>query len=117
MVCCTPFNLHKICTNCFLTGFGNFAAGATSEVLDADDSPVEELYNYPPSSPELQSSSANDTAVNSAGMQSMTSNVTEGHTNAICKDNAFLLSLQLGQNDFSVVVTAPDMPEQASICP
>lgn len=109
--------MSEICISCYLNSFGMFAAGATSEVLDADDSPLGELYSYPPSSPEPESSSPNDTAVNSAGMQSMTSNVTEGDTDAICKDNAFLLPLQLGQNEFSVVVTVPDVPEQASICP
>lgn len=88
------------------------AAGAISEVLDSDDAPLGELYVYPPSSPEPDSSSDNGTAVNSAGMQSMTSNVTEGHTDAVCNKNAFLLPLQLGQNDFNVAVTAPDLPEQ-----
>ena len=92
------------------------AADATPEVLDSDDSPLAELYAYPPGSAEPEEdSSANDTAVNSAGMQSMTSNVTAGHADAICKNNAFQLPLQLGQNRFSVAITAPDLPVQASV--
>ena len=91
------------------------AAGATPEVFDSDDSPLAELYADPPAAEADEDSSANDTVVNSAGMQSMTSNVTAGDADAICKNNAFLLPLQLGQNSFSVAITAPDPPEQASM--
>ena len=81
-------------------------AGATFEVLDSDDSPMGELYTYPPSSPEPELNSINSTEVNSAGMQSMSS--TGNSTDTVCGKNAFLLPLQLGQNDYSVLVTAPD---------
>lgn len=92
------------------------AAEATPEVLDDNDSPLAELYTYPHGSGEAEEdSSANDTVVNSAGMQSMTSNVTAGDADAICRNNAFLLPLQLGQNSFSVAIAAPDLPEQASV--
>lgn len=94
------------------------AAEATPEVLDSDDAPLPALHFYPPnlSEPEEDSSAANDAVVNSAGMQSMsTSNVTAEHAEAVCKNNTFLLPLQLGQNRFSVAITAPDPPEQASI--
>ena len=91
------------------------AAGATSEVLDSNDSPLGELYINSPASPEPESSTGNGTAVNSAGMQSMTSNATEGDTDAVCKHDAFRLPLQLGQNQFSVAVTAPDPPEQVQL--
>lgn len=96
------------------------AAEATPEVLDSNDSPLAELYTYSPGSGEPEEgSSANDTVVNSAGMQSMTSNVTAGDADAICRNNAFLLPLQLGQNSFSVAIAAPDLPEKASVrsCP
>lgn len=86
--------------------------------MDSDDAALPALHPYPPDSgePEEDSSVANDTVVNSAGMQSMsTSNVTAGHAEAVCKNNAFLLPLQLGQNRFSVAITAPDPPEQVSI--
>lgn len=91
------------------------AADATPEVFDSDDSPLAELYAYPATAEADEDSSANDTAVNIAGMQSMTSNVTAGDADAICKHNAFLLPLQLGQNSFSVIVSAPDPSEQASV--
>ena len=87
------------------------AAGATFEVLDSDNTPLGELYIYPPSSPEPESSSANSSEVNSAGMQSMSSNATGNSTDAVCSKNAFLLRLQLGQNDFSIAVTAPETAE------
>ena len=91
------------------------AADASPEVFDSEDSPLAELYAYPPADEADEDSSANDTMVNSAGMQSMTSNVTAGDADAICRNNAFLLPLQLGQNSFSVSITAPDLPEQASM--
>lgn len=91
------------------------AAGATPEVFDSDDSPLAELYADSPAAEADEDSSANDTVVNSAGMQSMTRNVTAGDADAICKNNAFLLPLQLGQNSFSVAITAPDPPVQASM--
>ena len=87
------------------------AAGATFEVLDSDNTPLGELYIYPPSSPEPESSSANSSEVNSAGMQSMSS-ATGNSTDAVCSKNAFLLPLQLGQNDFSIAVTAPEPADQ-----
>lgn len=111
----SPFWLHQLKGIVVLA-----AAEATPEVLDSNDSPLPELYPYPPGSGEAEEdSSANDTVVNSAGMQSMTSNVTAGDADAICRNNAFLLPLQLGQNSFSVAVAAPDPPEQASVhlCP
>jgi len=88
------------------------AAGATFEVLDSDNTPLGELYIYPPSSPEPESSSANSSEVNSAGMQSMSSNATGNSMDAVCSKNAFLLPLQLGQNDFSIAVTAPEPADQ-----
>lgn len=87
------------------------AAGAMFEVLDSDNTPLGELYIYPPSSPEPESSSANSSEVNSAGMQSMSS-ATGNSTDAVCSKNAFLLPLQLGQNDFSIAVTAPEPADQ-----
>lgn len=89
-------------------------AGATFEVLDSDNTPLGELYVYPPPSPEPESSSANSSEVNSAGMQSMSSNATGTSADAVCSKNAFLLPLQLGQNDFSVAVTALEPAEQVS---
>ena len=84
-------------------------AGASFEVLDADDTPLAELYSASSTSPEPESSS-----VNSAGMQSMASNATGDGTDAVCSKTAFLLPLQLGQNDYSIVVTAPDLADQVS---
>ncbi|KAL0046818.1 hypothetical protein WJX82_010658 [Trebouxia sp. C0006] len=66
----------KDATLCFET----LEAGATFEVLDSDNTPLGELYVYPPPSPEPESSSAN--------------------------------SSELGQNDFSVAVTALEPAEQ-----
>ena len=88
------------------------AAGATFEVLDSDNTPLGELGVYPPPSPEPESSSANSSEVNSAGMQSMSSNTTGTSADAVCSKNAFLLPLQLGQNDFSIAVTAPEPADQ-----
>lgn len=47
-------------------------------------------------------------------MQSMASNATGDSTDAVCSKTAFLLLLQLGQNDYSIVVTAPDLADQVS---
>ncbi len=66
----------------------------------------------PPTSPEPETSLANDTEVNSAGMQSMISNATGDSTDALCSNNAFLLPLQLGQNEYSIAVTGPDPVDQ-----
>lgn len=90
------------------------AAGATFDVLNSNNTLLRDLYTYPPSSPEPESSSANSSEVNSAGMQSMSSNATGNSTDAVCSKNAFLLPLQLGQNDFNIAVTAPEPADQVS---
>ena len=81
------------------------------EVLDADDAVLGELYTSASSSPHPEPT-ANDTTVNSAGMQSMTSNTTGNSVDAICSKNAYMLPLQPGQNVFSIVVSPPEPSEQ-----
>ncbi|DBA75632.1 TPA: hypothetical protein ACH3X2_009068 [Trebouxia sp. C0005] len=98
----------KDATLCFET----LEAGATFDVLNSNNTLLRDLYTYPPSSPEPESSSANSSEVNSAGMQSMSSNATGNSTDAVCSKNAFLLPLQLGQNDFNIAVTAPEPADQ-----
>ena len=89
------------------------AAGASTEVLDADNSVLGELFAQPPSPPEPEVT-ANDSNPNSAGMQSMTSNTTGNSTAAVCSQNAYILPLQLGQSDFQIVVTPPEPVEQVT---
>ena len=90
-----------------------FAAGASTEVLDAEDAVLGELYAQPSSPPEPELS-ANDSTPNSAGMQSMTTNTTGNSTAAVCSQNAYILPLLLGQNEFQIVVTPPEPVEHVT---
>ena len=96
------------------------AAGATIEVLDSDDNLLQKLTSAELSSTAMPSSSdqtaVNSTGLNSAGMQSMTSNVTEGSTSAACNSNAYLLPLQLGQNEFEIEVAPPEFLDEVHCC-
>ena len=83
-------------------------------MLDADDAVLGELYASAPSSPHPEPS-GNDSTVNSAGMQSMTSNITGNSMDVVCSKNAYMLPLQLGQNVFSIVVSPPEPAEQVLI--
>lgn len=94
-------------------------AGATIEVADSDDNIIQKLSTAnisPQVTPEGSNVDAsNSTGLNSAGMQSMVRNATEHSTDAICGSNAYLLPLQLGQNDFDIDVTPPEPFDQVSI--
>ena len=96
-----------------------FAVGASVEVLDSDDNLIQKLTTgelSPEATPEGANPNASySTGLNSAGMQSMTSNVTEDSTRAVCGSQAFLLPLQLGQNDFDIEVTPPEPLDQVRV--
>ena len=95
-------------------------AGATIEVLDSDDNLIQKLSSAQLSSKAVlganNQTAVNSTGLNSAGMQSMTSHVTESSTSAVCASNAYLLPLQLGQNEFDIEVTPPESPDEVPCC-
>lgn len=95
-----------------LTFCCSIAVGATIEVVDSDDNLIPKLSSaplYPQATYEgTNPAASNSTGLNSAGMQSMISNVTQSSTDAVCGNNAYMLPLQLGQNDFDIEVTPPE---------